>query len=43
MNWNRHGSGMKNTKMYIDVLVFTFILSFLFKQYIFVTIISFLL
>lgn len=43
MNWNRHGAGMKNTRMYIDVLVFSLILCFLFKQYILVTIISFLL
>lgn len=43
MNWNRHGSGMTNTKIYLDLLIFTFILSFLFKQFIFVAVISFLL
>ncbi|MFJ7825138.1 DUF58 domain-containing protein [Psychrobacillus sp. NPDC096623] len=43
MNWNRHGSGMRNTKMYIDFLVFAVILSFLFKQFTFVAVISFLL
>ncbi|MCK1996352.1 DUF58 domain-containing protein [Psychrobacillus psychrodurans] len=43
MNWNRHGSGMRNTKMYLDLLVFALILSFLFKQFIFVAVISFLL
>jgi len=43
MNWNRHGAGMRNTRMYIDILVFSLILTFLFKQFIFVTVISFLL
>lgn len=43
MIWNRHGSGMRNTKLYIDFLIFTLIFSFLFKQFIFVGVISFLL
>lgn len=43
MNWNRHGSGIRNTKLYIDFLVFAVILSFLFKQFIFVAVILFLL
>lgn len=43
MNWKRHGSGMRNTKMYLDILVFALILSFLFKQFVFVAVISFLL
>lgn len=43
MNWNRHGSGMRNTKMYLDLLVFALILSFLFKQFLFVAVITFLL
>lgn len=43
MNWNRHGSGMRNTKMYLDLLVFAFIICFLFKQFVFVAVISFLL
>ena len=43
MNWNRHGSGMRNTKFYIDLLVFALILSFLFKQFVLVAVVSFLL
>lgn len=43
MNWNRHGSGMRNTKTYLDLLIFAFVLSFLVKQFVLVAIISFLL
>ncbi|WP_277586377.1 DUF58 domain-containing protein [Psychrobacillus antarcticus] len=43
MNWNRHGSGMRNAKFYIDLLVFALILSFLFKQFVLVAVVSFLL
>lgn len=43
MNWNRHGSGMRNTKFYIDLLVFALILSFLIKQFVLVAVVSFLL
>ena len=43
MNWNRHDAGMRNTKMYTDILVFSLIISFLFKHFFLVTVISFLL
>ena len=43
MNWIREDSGMTYTKTYLDVLIFTFILSFLLKQYVFIAVTSFLL
>lgn len=43
MNWKRHDSGMSNTKLYLDLLVFSLFLGFLFKQFVFVAVISFLL
>ncbi|MEK4484927.1 DUF58 domain-containing protein [Psychrobacillus sp. FSL H8-0484] len=43
MNWSRQDLGMKNTRIYVDLLVFTCIFSLLLKQYVLLSVFSFLL
>lgn len=43
MNWNHHAEGMRNTRMYIDILVFSIILTFLWKQFVLFGLIALLL
>ncbi|QFF98291.1 DUF58 domain-containing protein [Psychrobacillus glaciei] len=43
MNWNRQDLGMKNTSIYVNILIIICFFSFLFKQYAFLSLFSFLL
>ncbi|WP_240793381.1 DUF58 domain-containing protein [Psychrobacillus vulpis] len=43
MTWSRQDFGIKNTKIYVQLLCFSFFISILLKQYLFVSVISFLL
>ena len=43
MNWNRQDIDLRYTKIYVNILVIIFFFSFLLKQYVFLSVISFLL